>query len=103
MLAKAIEYEALRLLPGFKPCFERRRMTVNESLRGRYTPSTCDLKHVCGDLELIARVLQKVRTRNDDDKMMVAVHRFAVRSRAPRRLDIWRTKSEGFIRDEIDL
>jgi hypothetical protein len=106
MLAKAIEDEAPRLLPGLTPRLERRRMIVEDSLRGGYTPSTCDLRHVCGDLELLARVLQKVRTRDDDNKMIVAVHRWAARGTSvpqPKRRDLRRTKSEVLRRDEIDV
>jgi hypothetical protein len=103
MLAKAIEDEAPRLLPGFTPRLERRGMMVSESLQGGYTPSTCDLSHVCGDLELLARVLQKVRTRDDDDKMIVAVHMWAARDTSMPQCDLRRTKSEVLCRDDIDV
>ena len=103
MLAKAIEDEAPRLLPGFTPRFERLPIMVDESMQGGYTPTTCDLQHVCGDLELTARVLQKVRTRDDDDKMMAKVHRWAARDTVVPGLDLRRTKSEVLIRDGIDF
>ena len=96
-LAKAIEDEAPRLLGWNRVCLGRRDMICMttassyrdhadvvvgcEILGGGFSPSACDLKELCGDFEVLARVSIRMRIRDDDLAMHYALQKWAGRRR----------------------
>ena len=70
LLAKAIESEAPGLLPGLSVRLGRREMALQEIERGGFWPSECDLRSLCREFEVVARVWMKKVVRDDDDDVM---------------------------------
>ena len=81
LLTKAIEDEAAYLLPGLSVRLGHRAMAMLEIERGGFLPSECDLRELCQDFAVVARVWMRKVVRDDDEVMDGKLNRWAGREK----------------------